>query len=74
MWWGPGRYGYTRSVKRAGLYSRCEATAICAEALPQAVRLAMLTEIPVRLADLQLVGELADSAWAERVSELLPRE
>jgi ribosomal protein S27AE len=31
-WWGPGKCGYTRSLNKAGRYTRLEALEICDEA------------------------------------------
>jgi hypothetical protein len=32
MWWAPGGYGYTRSLRTAGRYSKEEANLICLRA------------------------------------------
>lgn len=31
-WWGPGKWGYTKSLASAGRYSQAEAQAICTQA------------------------------------------
>jgi hypothetical protein len=59
-WWGPGERGYTRTLSRAGHYSREHAIRICKHALPTAIHLGRIAEIPVRLTDLEdiLAGEM----------------
>jgi hypothetical protein len=58
-WWGPGGNGYVRQISRAGRYTRDQALAICAEAVPgTSTKIGALPELPVRLDD---VVEIADS-------------
>lgn len=52
-WWGPGECGYDRHLSRAGRYSRERAIAICRQAIPTAMYIGMISEIPVRLEDVQ---------------------
>ena len=44
-----------RGLNQAGRFTRAQAIAICRDALPTAGRLGVISEIPVRLADLQAV-------------------
>ena len=62
-WWGPGRVGYHRGLTHAGRYTRAEAVDICANALMTAPHIGMISEIPVRLADLRaaFVGGIVPS-------------
>jgi hypothetical protein len=50
-WWKAGGWGYDAGLKMAGRFSRDEAIRICREALPTAARLRVISEIPVRVAD-----------------------
>lgn len=52
-WWRPGSRGYTRGLDLAGRYSRDEALHICRAAIPQAAHIGVISEIPVRLADVE---------------------
>ena len=54
-WWKPGGWGYGCGLNQAGRFTRAQAIAICRDALPTAGRLGVISEIPVRLADLQAV-------------------
>jgi hypothetical protein len=57
-WWGPGRSGYTRRLSEAGRYTRAEAVAICAKAIPgNAARYRSLPELPVREEDVLAMRE-----------------
>jgi len=51
-WWRADHAGYSVGLKQAGNYSREEAIAICKRALPTAMGLGRISEIPVRLADM----------------------
>ncbi len=64
-WWKPGPApgqgsGYSPALKQAGNFTRDEAIAICKRALPMAMHLGRISEIPVRLADVvdMLQGEI----------------
>jgi hypothetical protein len=51
-WWRPGGWGYTPGLKnRPGRFSRDAAIDICKRALPTAMHIRLISEIPVRLAD-----------------------
>lgn len=52
-WWGPGRRGYSKGLKGVGTYSRDQALEICRESLPTAAHIGMISEIPVRVADVR---------------------
>jgi len=54
-WWRPGGYGYTAVLLEAGRYSREKALHICRDALPTALHIGMISEIPVRESDLDEV-------------------
>lgn len=51
-WWKPGRSGYTREMKEAGLYSRDEALRICRQAVLGSSG-GVFNELPVRLEDMR---------------------
>lgn len=51
-WWKAGGWGYDAGLNEAGRFSRDEAIRICRQALPTAMHLGVISEIPVRLADL----------------------
>lgn len=53
-WWGPGRMGYVKGLRGAGRYSRDEALAICRDALPTAMHIRRISEIPVRVEDVRV--------------------
>lgn len=50
-WWRNAGRGYATGLRGAGRYSRADALSICASALYTARRIEMISEIPVRLAD-----------------------
>lgn len=50
-WWGIGERGYDRHLAKAGRYSRERAIEICRQAIPTAMHIGMISEIPVRLED-----------------------
>ena len=58
-WWGPYERGYSTGLVGAGRYSREEAIRICKHALPTAMHIRLISEIPVREADIGdiLAGE-----------------
>jgi|HubBroStandDraft_6_1064221.scaffolds.fasta_scaffold00529_3 hypothetical protein len=64
-WWGPGERGYTRTLDKAGLYSREDAIRICKHALPTSMHIGRIAEVPVRLADLEdiIADELIRFEW-----------
>jgi hypothetical protein len=51
-WWRAGNHGYSTSLPKAGRYPRQEAIDICRRALPTAMHIGMISEIPVRLDDI----------------------
>ena len=55
MWWGPGRCGYTEHYNEAGRYSQEAAFDLCRQALPTAMHIGMISEIPVRVMDMSAV-------------------
>lgn len=55
-WWGANRRGYTRRLSEAGRYTHIEAVAICVKSIPgTAQRMEALPELPVRLADVDVM-------------------
>jgi hypothetical protein len=50
-WWKAGGWGYSTGLNEAGHFSRDQAIRICRNALPTAAHIGMISEIPVRLAD-----------------------
>jgi hypothetical protein len=50
-WWKAGGWGYDPGLKSAGRFTRAQAIKICRDALPTSAHLKMVSEIPVRLAD-----------------------
>ena len=50
-WWAPAQMGYSPGLLGAGEYTREEAMAICRRALPTAMGLGRISEIPVRRED-----------------------
>ena len=52
-WWGPGGYGYKKTLAGAGTFTRERAIEICRDALPTAMHIGMISEIPVRLSDVR---------------------
>jgi hypothetical protein len=58
-WWRPDRVGYTVEFREAGLYTRDEALAICANALGGWREGLPFNEVPVRFEDVQ-------AAWWNR--------
>jgi hypothetical protein len=51
-WWKPGGYGYSPGLRGAGHFTREHALRICREALPTAAHIGLISEVPVRMADL----------------------
>ena len=56
-WWGPGGFGYAPDLRSAGRFTRAQALKICRDALPTAAHIGMISEIPVRLADMSKMLE-----------------
>lgn len=50
-WWGPAYHGYVEGLRKAGRYTRSQALAICRDAIPTAMHVGIISEIPVRLVD-----------------------
>lgn len=51
-WWGPDGWGYTRTLAGAGRYSREDAIRICKQALPTAMHIGRIAEVPVLASDI----------------------
>lgn len=62
-WWGPCARGYSPGLGGAGRYTRDQALRICRDAIPTAGHLGVISEIPVRLADIEafIAGRLLPS-------------
>lgn len=56
-WWRSGEHGYSRDLAEAGHYSRDRALQICRKATMTAAHIGMISELPVRLADVELFLE-----------------
>jgi hypothetical protein len=52
-WWRANHCGYSRTLAHAGRYTREQALAICRHAIPTAAHIGIISEIPVRLADVE---------------------
>jgi hypothetical protein len=66
-WWGPDRCGYTTTISKAGRYTHDEAMRLCIEAMPgTSSRLGALPELPVRLADVEVMVAAYDTKFADR--------
>jgi hypothetical protein len=50
-WWGPNECGYSKGLTGAGEYTRDEAITICRRAIPTALHIKRISEIPVRRQD-----------------------
>ena len=63
-WWRAGRCGYTPGLMDAGRYTRDQAIEICGDAIPSAIAVGTISEIPVRASDLTdfLKGRLIPGA------------
>lgn len=63
-WWGPGRCGYTPGISNAGRYTREQAIEICQDAIPTAMHVGTISEIPVRAVDVTdfLKGQMIPAA------------
>jgi hypothetical protein len=63
-WWKPGCHGYTKGLTEAGRFSRGQALGICRDSIPTAMHIGMISEIPVRLADVEefLAGRAVPNA------------
>jgi len=59
-WWRVGSRGYSPGLSDAGMYSREAAIQICREAIPSAMHVGVVAEIPVRVADVRefLAGQV----------------
>ena len=51
-WWKAGGWGYDPGFLLAGQFTRAEAIEICRKALPTALSIGTISEIPIRLADM----------------------
>jgi hypothetical protein len=62
-WWGPCARGYSPGMGGAGRYTRDQALRICRDAIPSAMTVGVISEIPVRLADVEafIAGQLLPS-------------
>lgn len=65
-WWMPGGWGYSPALRSAGRYTRDSALRICREAIPTAAHIGLISEVPVRLADVEeflfLSGQMIPAA------------
>ena len=63
-WWKAGRCGYAQGLRDAGRYTREQAIEICRDAIPSAMHVGAVSEIPVRAADITdfLKGQMVPSA------------
>jgi hypothetical protein len=69
-WWKAGGWGYTPGLRAAGRFTRDQAIAISQRALPTALHTKLISEIPVRLADIEAV--LKDQLVPEAVMGAAP--
>jgi hypothetical protein len=66
-WWGQDGCGYVRSIAQAGRYPREEALGNCARAMPgTSTILGALPELPVRLADVEIMVAAYDREFGDR--------
>lgn len=69
-WWRPSRHGYTPRLSEAGRFSRHDAVAICANAIPgQAARRGFLQELPVRLEDIETMRDAYRAEFPSEATE-----
>lgn len=63
-WWRQGSFGYSADMRKAGRFSREEALDICWKAIPSAAHIGLISEITVRLADMEefLSGRVVPAA------------
>lgn len=63
-WWKKGMHGYSYGLDDAQAFSRDEALRICRDSIPDAGHLGIVSELPVRLADVRefLEGALVPEA------------
>jgi hypothetical protein len=54
-WWKRKGYGYCTGLRGAGQFTREQALKICQNALPTAAHIGEISEIPVRLADIEAI-------------------
>jgi hypothetical protein len=54
-WWGKDRWGFAESIEEAHRFSRDEALDVCLAAMPAHHSGCPLNDIPVRLADMELL-------------------
>jgi hypothetical protein len=52
-WWKAGGWGYARGLNDAGRFTREQALRICRDAIPTAPYIGRISELPVRLADVE---------------------
>jgi phosphopantetheine adenylyltransferase len=52
-WWMAGGWGYSQGLNAAGQFTREDVIKICGDALPTAKHIGVISEIPVRLEDIQ---------------------
>lgn len=52
-WWARGGWGYSPGLTNAGRYSREEALRLCRDAICTADHIGIISEIPVRLCDVE---------------------
>lgn len=63
-WWGPDARGYSSNLALAGRYTREAALLICRAAIPTALHIGVVAELPVRESDVQafLQGQMVPEA------------
>lgn len=50
-WWKANETGYSQGMREAGRYTREHALEICRKAIPTSMHIGLISEIPVREAD-----------------------
>lgn len=63
-WWRADRFGYAPGLCNAGRYTREQALQICRDAIPTAMSVGSVSEIPVRAVDVTdfLKGQMIPAA------------
>jgi hypothetical protein len=66
-WRGPAGVGYVQNLSKAGRFSRGAALDICTRAMPEdSTRMGVLTELPVRLADIEAMVSAYKARFPQR--------
>ena len=67
LWRGPAGVGYVRNPFKAGRFSRGAALDLCTSAVPEdSTRMGALTELPVRLADIEAMVSAYKARFPQR--------